>query len=58
MAEVVKGILGAEKAMLWWKTANPMLGNIEPWKFCLTDQGETKLFNFIMDAAENNGALT
>lgn len=51
MAEMVREILGPEKAVLWWTTPNPMLGNIAPaW---LSSSGtEDKLYRFIKDAYE------
>lgn len=56
MSTWVREILGPEKAELWWKAKNPMLGNATPWMMCLEARREVKLYHFIEDAYENNRA--
>jgi len=53
MAEIVRKILGKEKALEWWVTRNPMLGNIAPMWMSFTG-AERKLRDFIFQAEEDN----
>jgi hypothetical protein len=47
---LVREIIGPEKALLWWVTPNPMLGNIEPQM--LAAWRPEQLATFIRDAHE------
>lgn len=55
MVGMVKEILGPEKALLWWKTPNPMFGGISPMWLC-AGPGERKVRAFILDAYEDHKA--
>lgn len=50
----VRTLLGPTKAGLWWRTANPMLGNISPDQMCQMGRAE-KIYKFIAAAREANG---
>jgi hypothetical protein len=52
MGRIVKEILG-DKSDDWWKTPNPMFGNISPmWLVGVGASAERKVRNFIFDRGE------
>jgi hypothetical protein len=56
MVRMVKEILGEDKALLWWKTSNPMLGGISPMWMSSSSVSERGLRNFVFDAYEDHVA--
>lgn len=52
MERMVEEVLGPEKALLWWKTPNPMFGGIAPMWLC-GNGGESKVRSFILNAYED-----
>lgn len=52
----VRTLLGPEKAGRWWRTANPMMGNISPGLLCQMGRSE-KVYKFIEAAREYNGDM-
>ena len=50
----VRKLLGTKKAGLWWRTKNPMFGNISPDE--LMQMGKANaVYKFIAAAREANG---
>ena len=50
----VRTLLGPEKAGKWWRTANPMMGDISPDHLCQMGRAES-VYKFIEAAHESNG---
>jgi len=46
-----------EKAWLWFKTKNPMFGNVSPIRMCMLGK-ESNLLKFIENAEELRGCVT
>lgn len=53
MIEIVVEILGQTKACVWWKTPNPMLGEVSP-AFMLATGRARKLYSFVKQAQQDN----
>ena len=50
----VRTLLGPEKAGKWWRTPNPMFGDISPDHLCQLGRSES-VYKFIAAAREANG---
>lgn len=53
MASIIKEILSPRKASLWWRTRNPLLGNVIPQDMLATGRAR-KLYDFVKEAQAAN----
>ena len=56
MTAWVREMLGPEKALVWWRTINPMLGSLSPAEMVMMGR-EQKLYDFIYDSYHCGGNL-
>lgn len=55
--QYVRDFLGPSKALTWWYTPNPLLGEVSPRDMLRTDRTRIKLYDFIREMRAANSAV-